>query len=163
MNMKRLFLLFGAIAGAFTSCTQGSFDKMVDRTVKPKVDYIHPDTLTTDTNYLFLDAREPKEFEVSHLEGAKCVGYDEVDFSSLEGTPKDQPIVVYCSIGYRSNEVAAQLVEKGYSNVYNMYGGIFYWINHDKPLVDQAGSTAKVHGYNRLWSRWVEKGEVILK
>ena len=163
MRMKRLILLFGAFAGAFASCTQENFDKMIHRTVKPKVDYIHPDTLITVTDYLFLDAREPKEFEVSHLEGAKSIGYDKLDFSALEGTSQDQPIVVYCSIGYRSNEVAAKLVEKGYSNVYNMYGGIFYWINHDKPLVDRQGITEKVHGYNRLWSKWVKKGEVILK
>jgi len=70
--------------------------------------------------------------------------------------------VVYCSVGYRSERIGEKLLDKGFTNVYNLYGGIFDWINNDYPLVDIADQPIqKVHGYNEDWSKWVCKGEKV--
>ena len=89
-------------------------------------------------------------------------GYKKFDWSILENTPKDQAIVVYCSIGFRSEKIGEQLKERGFTNVKNLYGSLFEWANKGHPIIDQNGiKTKKVHTYNRTWSKWVENGELI--
>ncbi len=110
---------------------------------------------------VFLDAREREEYDVSHIAGALPVGYKDFDMRSLQLVPKDTVIVVYCSVGYRSEKITEKLLEAGFTNVHNLYGGIFEWVNTGHPLVDSTGRTDKVHAYNRNWSQWVIRGEKI--
>jgi rhodanese-related sulfurtransferase len=114
------------------------------------------------TSALFLDARAPAEFAVSRIPGARHVGYERFDLASVAGLPREQPLVVYCSVGYRSEKVAEQLKAAGFSRVYNLYGGIFEWANEGKPLVDSQGApTQRVHGYSRSWGIWLREGEAV--
>jgi rhodanese-related sulfurtransferase len=110
-------------------------------------------------NALYLDAREHEEYAVSHLPGARWVGYEDFSLSRMNGIPKDAPIVVYCSVGYRSGKITEQLREAGYRNTRNLYGGIFEWVNAGKAVVDAQGPTQRVHAYNTDWGRWLRKGE----
>lgn len=118
------------------------------------------DLSKTKENYLILDAREQKEFEVSHIEGAKFIGYDNPNFEILTDTPTDQPIVLYCSVGYRSEKLGNKLKKRGFTNVHNLYGSIFEWANESLPLVDKNEQpTNKVHTFNKRWSKWVQEGK----
>ncbi|MBK7939615.1 MAG: rhodanese-like domain-containing protein [Lewinellaceae bacterium] len=108
---------------------------------------------------LFLDAREPKEFEVSHIQGAMHVGYDHFDMTQLSDIQKDTNIVVYCSVGYRSEKIAEKLLAAGYKNVSNLYGGIFEWVNQGHPVHDEKGQTNEVHAYSKTWGIWLRKGK----
>jgi rhodanese-related sulfurtransferase len=74
---------------------------------------------------LLLDAREWSEYQVSHLKNAKFVGYDQFDIDKLKLINKNQKIVVYCSVGYRSEKIAEKMKHAGFTNVSNLYGGIF--------------------------------------
>jgi rhodanese-related sulfurtransferase len=134
-----------------------NFNKLLSKMVKEEVPLIGVDTLYKHASkYLILDARELQEYKVSHIEGAKYIGYDEVDFSAVEGLPKDTPIVVYCSIGVRSEHIGDKLESQGFTNVYNLYGSIFEWANRGYELVDNAGyPTKKVHAYNWIWGKWM--------
>ncbi len=110
--------------------------------------------------YIF-DAREQEEFDVSHIEGAKFLGYKDLNSEALEGVPKDAKLVLYCSVGYRSEKVAEKLKGKGYTQVYNMYGSIFEWVNEGYPVVGPDGKpTRKVHTYNAKWGKWVDRPDV---
>jgi rhodanese-related sulfurtransferase len=110
-----------------------------------------------DEVYL-LDTREREEYQVSHIEGATYLGYKNPDYTRLEDIPKDAEVVLYCSIGYRSEKIAEELRKRGYQNVYNLYGSIFEWVNQGYPVVDEAGNvTDKIHTYNRNWSKWVDE------
>ena len=105
---------------------------------------------------VFLDAREIEEYEVSHLPGAKYIGYKYMDDAVLKQVPKDKRIVVYCSIGYRSEKIGEKLKKKGYTRVYNLYGSIFEWANEGYALEDKSGQpTKRVHVYNKQWSKWM--------
>lgn len=105
-----------------------------------------------------LDTRELDEYQVSHIEGATHLGYDEPDYSKLNNIPKEAEVVLYCSIGYRSEKIAEVLKERGYQNVYNLYGSIFEWVNQGYPVVDESGQkTDTIHTYNRRWSQWVDE------
>jgi predicted sulfurtransferase len=62
-----------------------------------------------DQKLVILDTREMEEFEVSHIEGARLIGYNDFDISSIEDVPKRSPIVLYCSLGVRSELVGEKL------------------------------------------------------
>lgn len=108
--------------------------------------------------YQILDSREKQEFEVSHLKGARWVGSDDFSLERVSELDPNQPIVIYCSIGYRSGKIAQQLAEQGFVQVFNLYGGIFEWRNEGLPVVDANGkSTNDVHAYNAVWGVWLNE------
>lgn len=110
---------------------------------------------------LFADAREREEYDVSRIPGALWVGYDTFEEERLEGIEKDRPIVVYCSVGYRSEKITRRLRANGFSQVYNLYGGIFEWVNREMPVEDAGGQTRKVHAYDRFWGQWLKRGQKV--
>jgi rhodanese-related sulfurtransferase len=113
------------------------------------------------SDVLLVDAREQKEFTVSHISQSVWVGYDKLDLSPLANVPKNKPIVVYCSVGYRSEKVAEKLIAQGFTNVKNLYGGIFEWKNQDKPVVNEQGETNQVHAFSKAWGVWLKKGQKV--
>jgi rhodanese-related sulfurtransferase len=88
---------------------------------------------------LFLDARSQKSYEVSHIPGARRVGHDDFGVEKVWMIDRDAPIVVYCSIGGKSEEVSGYLQMMGFRNVRNLYGSIIEWVNYEQPLEDKAG------------------------
>lgn len=101
---------------------------------------------------LFLDARAAEEFAVSHLPGARRIGYQQVDMSVTEDIDHTRPVVVYCTVGYRSEKIAQRLRKAGFSAVYNLYGSLYAWKLAGFPLEDANGKpTQKLHTYNRKW------------
>ncbi len=110
--------------------------------------------------YLF-DAREAKEHAVSRIPSATLVGFSEFseELITARFPAKDSLIVVYCSLGIRSEEIAEKLVKAGYSNVRNLYGGIFEWKNKGYEVVDKAGNiTDSVHTVSGTWAKWLKNG-----
>ena len=93
------------------------------------------------------------------------LGYDNFNIKrTLKMLPSDKntKIVVYCSLGIRSEDIAEKLKKTGYTNIYNLYGGIFEWKNQDNDVINSKGkSTNKVHTFNKEWSKWLLKGEKI--
>ncbi len=145
------------------SCNDPAFTKVVDKYLKASVPQIDVDSLTKYLDeYVIVDARELAEYETSHIAGAHYVGYDDFDPSALDGVPRNQKVVVYCSIGYRSEKVGEKLKDQGYLRVFNLYGGIFEWTNRGNPVVGDHGSkTDTLHGYSKNWSRWASNPDLI--
>lgn len=113
-------------------------------------------------NVYFLDTRETKEFNISHIKGAKCVGYDKFAMSSVSKIPKDAEIIVYCSIGARSQTIGEKLKKAGYTNVKNLYGGFFQWNNSGLSKVNSSGkTTTRIHGFSKDWGKWITKGTIV--
>jgi rhodanese-related sulfurtransferase len=104
---------------------------------------------------LLLDVRTRPEYEVSHLRNAQHVEPDAA--VSAIRADKDQPIVTYCSVGYRSGAFAEKLRAAGYTNVVNLSGSIFQWTNEGRPLVRDGEETDKVHSYNKTWGLLLQK------
>lgn len=122
---------------------------------------VYPENEELLQKAVLLDTRESSEYEVSHLPDAKWVGYDSFEISALENTPKDTPLVVYCSIGARSQDIGKRLKQAGFQEVYNLYGGIFHWVNEGLPVYDEKGPTRKVHAYSRSWGIWVKNAQKV--
>lgn len=106
----------------------------------------------------FLDTRAKQEYVVSHIENAIWVGYDNFKMKRIESIELDANIIVYCSVGYRSEKITEKLKNKGYTNVRNLYGGIFEWVNQGYPVHNELGTTNKVHPYDQSWGVWLDKG-----
>ena len=137
------------------------FKLMLDSIYDHKVPLISiEEFIEMNKNEVFvLDIREEKEFNVSHLKNARNPGYFWFDMRKVYDIPRDANIVVYCSVGIRSEKIGQKLIKAGYKNVYNLYGGIFEWVNSGRPVYKSNGvQTSEVHTYNKEWARWVVKG-----
>jgi len=149
---------------SFAQSSSEAFETMLSDLLSHTIPAIAPETLYAQglERYMLLDTRAQPEFEVSHLEGAKAVGYESFDPQMLSTIPRDQPIVVYCSVGYRSEKIGEKLQDMGFTEVYNLYGGIFAWKNAGyKVMSADTIPTERVHTYNQDWSKWLVKGEKV--
>ncbi len=162
-NMKHyLFLLL------LCSCfgySQNTLPELLKKHNNKSIPYISVQELAMPiTNAIILDAREPSEYNISHIKKATLVGYKHFNLDEVVKRyfNKDDKIVVYCSIGIRSETIAEQLKKAGYTNVFNLYGGIFEWKNNNFPIVDlEENETEKIHAFNKSWSKWITKGELV--
>ena len=111
---------------------------------------------------VIVDSRELEEYQVSHLEDAVYVGYDDFNISRLDDISREKLVVVYCSLGIRSEDISAELQKAGFKNVRNLFGGIFEWKNKDFPVVDTLGKrTQKVHAFSENWGKWLRNAEKV--
>jgi len=116
-----------------------------------------PEESTQAKRPLLLDVREKEEYEVSHLEGALLATSEKEALLALEGVPPDRPVVLYCSVGYRSSEMAGYLAKKGFRKVYNLEGSIFAWANEGRPVYRGGERAHLVHPYDRIWGKLLKK------
>jgi adenylyltransferase/sulfurtransferase len=84
--------------------------------------------LLSSESPLFVDVREPDEWEEGHIPGALYTGRGRLE-QTIEGLvpDKSRPLVVYCSAGARSAFATKVLEELGYENVVNLAGGFSDW------------------------------------
>lgn len=83
---------------------------------------------------LLLDVREPWEFEHCHLAGARHMPMHLVPVNCQELDP-EKDVVVICHHGARSMQVAMFLENRGFTSVYNLYGGVDGWASDVDPTM----------------------------
>jgi rhodanese-related sulfurtransferase len=135
---------------------------MLGQLYKNTVPIISCDELKKQPNVVCLDSRTKREYDVSHLPNARWVGYETFELAMIKDLPKTTPIVVYCSVGYRSERIGEKLLAAGYNNVRNLYGSLFAWVNAGNEVVDaQNQPTNYVHAYSKSWGVWLNKGQKV--
>lgn len=171
--MKNVFLLSLCIL-TLVSCEQNAVERTASALYNNTVPLITVEELVTevgradsdfrlgaDSTLYVVDTRELEEYQVSHIQGAfpKPFMPPQDAFDDLD---RDVKIIVYCSIGVRSEEYGEQLLEMGFTNVYNLHGGIFSWVNRGHEVFDMSGEpTRKVHGYNPVFGNLLKDREVV--
>lgn len=105
---------------------------------------------------LLVDVRDQAEFSVSHINGAVHF-QDAAQLAAWIKQQPNQPVVLYCSVGYRSAQMAKALQKKGIEQVVNLEGSIFEWANQGQPVVNATGPTDKVHAFNQKWGQLLEE------
>ena len=99
---------------------------------------------------IVLDVRTPGEVARGHLPDATVIDSNDARFAQkLELMPKDKAIFVYCASGHRSAAAADLLIEKGFSEVYNLDGGMGAWARAGLPI-DRSAAPATATGVNAL-------------
>ena len=160
-------LLLFFISCSISAFPQKSLDKLLKQYNTQSIPYVSVEELRrlqTNDTVLILDSREENEFAVSHINNALFVGFN--DFSSEEISDsiqnKNTAVIVYCSLGIRSEEIGEKLKKAGFTNVKNLYGGIFEWKNAGYPVINSEGKeTDSIHTFSKAWSKWLLKGEKV--
>lgn len=100
---------------------------------------------------VLLDARSREEFAVSHLKDAVHAPSEAEALAVLANVEKDEPVIVYCSVGQRSAALAQELAARGYSDVANVEGSIFEWANSGLPVYRDGVQVREVHPFDEQW------------
>lgn len=77
-------------------------------------------------DFFLLDIREPFEYDICRLPGAKLIPMGEIP-SRLSELDSEQEMIVYCHAGVRSARVVSWLKQKGFDKAKNLSGGIDEW------------------------------------
>jgi rhodanese-related sulfurtransferase len=92
--------------------------------------------VTSKTEKIILDVRTPSEYKSGHLAEAKLMNVNDENFKQqISVLQKDKPVYVYCAAGVRSNKAAKILRQEGFTNVFELSGGIQAWQAAGKPVV----------------------------
>lgn len=163
-----LLMLFILISTSYGQNPDG-FDNMAKKMAGEKAPIITKDQVQklqkANKKIIFLDTREYAEYNVSHMKGATFVGYNKINWDKIQKLDKNATIVVYCSVGFRSGKVTSEMQGLGFTNVKNLYGGLFNWSNNGGKISNSMGvNTNEIHGYNKKWSQWInkDKSQIIL-
>ncbi|WP_417589192.1 rhodanese-like domain-containing protein [Owenweeksia hongkongensis] len=165
MNIRVQFYILGILfllhlpAMAQKKVESKAYGIMLDGLLSDTVPAVSVKQLAKMDDVVTLDSRSKKEYNVSHMKNAIWVGYEDFTLDRVPENLKNQKLVVYCSVGARSQKVTTKLLEAGYNNVSNLYGGIFEWINQNHPVYNDEGETKKIHPYNFVWGLWLSEGE----
>ncbi|NNM22663.1 MAG: rhodanese-like domain-containing protein [Flavobacteriaceae bacterium] len=165
--MSKTILLLISLVITSTSWGQDSLRAVLELYNSKSVPYISVSELRmhqVNGEVVILDAREREEYEVSHIQGARFVGYQNFSAEGIldANMDLDAPLVVYCTLGIRSETIGEKLQKLGFTQVHNLYGGIIAWKNKAYPVIDPEGNeTEKVHTNSRFWGHWLENGEKV--
>lgn len=85
-------------------------------------------------DFQLIDVRERAEKEYADI-GGELMPMGSV-FARVSEIAREKPVIVYCRSGNRSARVIAALQEKfGFTNLYNLAGGILAWSDRIDPTV----------------------------
>jgi rhodanese-related sulfurtransferase len=101
---------------------------------------VDPDRISADA--VFLDVREPDEWQAGHIQGAVHIPLGELPARVGELSPDDQ-IVVICRSGARSGRAVGWLNQNGY-DVLNVDGGMVAWAASGQKMVSETGEAPAV-------------------
>lgn len=106
-----------------------SFEKKLTNPNHSTVQDVEPSEVFENRNQLCLiDVRRSDEFvgELGHAPGAQLITLNTLP-ENTEKIPKDKTVVFLCRSGGRSGQAAAFFQEQGWTDVYNMRGGMILW------------------------------------
>jgi rhodanese-related sulfurtransferase len=83
---------------------------------------------------LLVDVREPWEYEVCRIEGAKLIPMQKIP-ANLQSLDVEEPVICYCHHGMRSLDVAVWLQKQGVESARSLTGGIDKWSAEIDPKV----------------------------
>jgi hydroxyacylglutathione hydrolase len=82
---------------------------------------------------LLVDVREPSEWRDGVIEGAERIFFGDLP-EKAASLPRDKPVAVICSVGLRASTGVSVLKRQGFSEVYNVLGGMDAWTKLGYPI-----------------------------
>ncbi|WP_341215673.1 rhodanese-like domain-containing protein [uncultured Wocania sp.] len=122
--MKQLFILvaFLVVTTIIVSCNKKSKSEVKVVSVEDM------QTLLQLDNIQLIDVRTPKEFKEGHIENAQNIDFLSSNFAeNIKKLDKNKPLIVYCRSGKRSTKSIKELLAAGFTEIYNLEGGIIKW------------------------------------
>ena len=145
---KRIYLFSLLVSLFFLSCqaNETSPTNAADTSIQSQetiaVSLSNSDWVSKMTEHpgIILDVRTPDEYAQGYIEGAKLVDVSDASFlENLSNLSIDRstPIYLYCRSGSRSKRAMAILKNDGFTEIYEMNGGIMGWQNEGLPIVKE--------------------------
>ena len=131
MNISKILFLF-LFLGTILSCDSSQRDQTEANNSESALEVVDcqffKDYISSNENFLLLDVRTQEEVDNGMIDGAQHIDFYANTFSaSLDQLDKEQTVLVYCARGGRSNKAANQMIEMGFSKVYDLNGGYGAW------------------------------------
>lgn len=111
--MKKIVNLFVCIL-LLTACGNKGFE-VIDTNKAQEI---------IDNGAVLIDVRTSEEYNREHIPNAVNIPLDQID---TIGYDKETKIIVYCQSGTRSRQAVQTLVNMGYTNLYDLDGGLLNW------------------------------------
>lgn len=86
-------------------------------------------------DFQLIDVREEYEFDSANI-GGDLIPMGNIP-DQLENISTEKPVVVVCKSGTRSGNIVRFLEAKGFTNVINLKGGVFGWIDEIDPSMSK--------------------------
>ena len=147
--MKKVFIItlisFTCFTAAFAQVTKNnpslvevdSFAARINGQLKPQI----------------IDVRTPEEFKINHIKGAIAINLTENNYlDRLKQFDKTKPVFIYAIQNNRPDILAKELNDIGYTNVYELKGGIAAWIGKGYPYFSSISNTISTIDYNKIIS-----------
>jgi rhodanese-related sulfurtransferase len=157
-------LVVGGAAFLYFFKTRGGYQNFLDMMYVREfsdIPMIQPENLAAEMEGpeppLLLDVRTPEEYAVSHIRIALLANPATFDIDDFDDVDRDRKIVLYCSIGYRSGLLTRELLQHGFVDVRNLYGGIFLWYNNGMPVYQGSRIVEQIHPYKPLWGQFITR------
>lgn len=164
-------LLFCTVLLLLTACGDTAYHNQLKLLYSYSVPTISADSLARlievsgsgqPAAFILLDTRTQDEWQLSRIPGAQWAGFDNFTLNLPDLPEPETPVVLYCTIGYRSEQIGEQLSKAGYRNVSHLYGGLIGWKNRGYPLLNhQSQLTDSVHTYDAYWGIFLKNGILI--
>lgn len=110
--------------------------------------------LNDKANEILLDVRTPEEFEAGHIKNALNIDWYNPSFKEqVAKLDKNKPVFIYCKSGGRSGQATQVLKSMGFTEIYDLDGGIMQWKNEGMPLHNETESKLQginLEDYNKL-------------
>ena len=92
--------------------------------------------INTDSNFILVDVRTPKEYRNSHMKNAVNVSYFHSWFSdSIQKLNHNKTIYMYCETQHRSPLASRKMKKMGFKTIIDLKGGFMKWENNKMPVV----------------------------
>jgi rhodanese-related sulfurtransferase len=130
MQRRLLALSLGAVLtiGGLTACGADDGAAAAPAATVTDVDPAGFAELATDADATVLDVRTAQEFAAGHLPGAINIDSSAPDFAdAVAELPKDGTYLVYCQTSNRSGVATDRMTDLGFTDVYDLQGGIVAW------------------------------------
>ena len=132
--IRTLSGLFLVLAVLVTACSSGTDTASIELVSPEQAAEVIEDA---PAGLVVLDIRTPEESNEVRLDGAINVDYYATDFADqLDTLDKNNPYVMYCRSGNRSSDAVETMKDLGFTEVYEIDGGIVNWYEAGFPVVE---------------------------
>lgn len=147
--MKKIIPVFiTMVVLTLASCANSSSQKQAKYSLSPQE---FAEKLKSLPEAPIIDVRTPKEFAEGSIEGAKNINWQDAAFAEqIQSLDKNKPVFVYCLVGGRSGEAAALMRQQGFTEVYELEGGMMKWNAARMPIHNASSEGMTKADFDRL-------------
>ena len=120
-NINLLSLIFVSFCGMTHTQQQTIIERVGVDTFETK--------LNTLENAFLIDVRTTAEYKSGHINGATNIDFYQVENMKItfDNLDRNQPMLIYCAAGGRSNKTSVLMKEMGFKQIYELSNGINSW------------------------------------